>query len=274
MSKYVKVGLYILISINVSMAIYLSFFPLEMTQEVLNGPSLKFPFGTDSLGRDLLIRCLQAGGMSFLIGFVACAFSVLIGVSAGLFSGWYGGWFDLVVQRIVEIFTVLPSFVFVTLIVSLTSLFLPGIKLGFLSSIILFGCCIGFTHWVGIARISRAITLNEKDKEYVLAAKLFGISDLKIVFQQIFPNLSQTLFISTMNHLGQYLLFEGFLSFVGLGVQPPQISWGGILQEGWRNISVYPHLILIPGVWIAGHMYLLHFCYEPNFGKTGETLLR
>jgi peptide/nickel transport system permease protein len=206
---------------------------------VLSAPSFSHLFGTDALGRDVLSRVLMGAGISLKVGFFAVGISVLIGVFLGALSGYYGKLVDMVIMRFVDTMLCIPSFF---LIITLIALFEPSIWIIML--------VIGATSWMGVARLIRAEFLSLKRREFVLAARVAGAGDLRIIFMHILPNALAPVLVYATLGIASAILVESSLSFLGIGVQPPTPSWGNILTEGKDNIEIAWWLSLFPGIAI------------------------
>jgi oligopeptide transport system permease protein len=211
-------------------------------------PSAAHWFGTDQLGRDILVRTLVGGRISLLVGAVASIVSLVIGVSYGAISGYIGGKTDEVMMRIVDILYSLPD------------IFLIIVLLAFFSKdlIILFAM-LGAISWLTMARIVRGQVLSLKNREFVEAARSIGVSTPQIIFRHLVPNALGPVIVYTTLTIPSVMLTEAFLSFLGLGVQPPLSSWGTLVQEGVGAISVYPWHLIFPGTMMAGTLFCLNF---------------
>ncbi len=192
-----------------------------------------FWFGTDTNGRDLFTRVWEGTRVSLIIALVAVVIDIVIGMSYGLISGYFGGKVDMVMQRIVEILNGIPTLVVVTLL----GLILPQ---GMVS--IIFALMI--TGWIGMSRISRAEVLKLKESEYVLASKTLGAKDMAIIFKDIMPNIFGQLIIMSMFSIPNAIFTEAFLSFVGLGIQPPAASLGSLISDGYKSLTIHPYMLL------------------------------
>lgn len=207
--------------------------------ERLLPPSAAHWFGTDDYGRDYLARALYGGRVSLSVGFLAMAIAVIVGTAVGTVSGYFGGWIDNVLMRIVDILMSIPSF-FLMLI--LNAYLKPGI-----TTIILI---IGMLSWMNIARIVRAETLSVKEREYVLYALVSGQNTLAIILKHIVPNIMSTIIVAATINIASAILMESSLSFLGLGIQQPNSSWGSMLNNAQGFIGEAPYLALFPGLFI------------------------
>ncbi|RJG20664.1 ABC transporter permease [Paenibacillus thiaminolyticus] len=202
-------------------------------------PSAAHWFGTDDYGRDYLARALYGGRVSLSVGFLAMAIAVIVGTAVGTVSGYFGGWIDNMLMRFVDILMSIPSF-FLMLI--LNAYLKPGI-----TTIILI---IGMLSWMNIARIVRAETLSVKEREYVLYARVSGQNTLAIILKHIVPNIMSTIIVAATINIASAILMESSLSFLGLGIQQPNSSWGSMLNNAQGFIGEAPYLALFPGLFI------------------------
>lgn len=192
--------------------------------------------GTDQLGRDILSRIVYGARVSLLVGFTTVVIAGTLGVGLGLAAGYFGGWVDHVVMRLVD---VLLAFPFLVLAIALVAVLRPS-----LTSVIVVLSAWG---WVAYCRLVRAATLSLREKEFVAAARLVGGSDLRIIFRHILPNTLPTVLVVATFQVGQMMVAESALSFLGLGVPPPTPSWGSIIGEGRQYVSSAWWLTTLPG---------------------------
>ncbi|UHA71847.1 ABC transporter permease [Paenibacillus sp. 481] len=207
--------------------------------ERLQSPSWTHWFGTDDHGRDYLARALYGGRVSLSVGFLSMMIAVVIGTAVGTISGYFGGWIDNVLMRIVDVLMSIPSF-FLMLI--LNAYLKPGIM-----TIVLI---IGMLSWMSIARLVRAETLSVKEREYVLYARVSGQSKAKIILQHIVPSIMPTIIVAATINIASAILMESSLSFLGLGIQQPDSSWGSMLNNAQGYIGEAPYMALFPGMFI------------------------
>ena len=208
-------------------------------RNVLAGPSLSHPFGTDTLGRDVLSRVIYGSRISLLVGFVSVGIATLIGLILGSISGYYGGIVDEVIMRFVDLMMCFPTFFLILAVIAFLEPSIWNIM-----------AVIGLTSWMGISRLVRAEFLSIKSKEFVLAAKSQGLSSMKIIFSHVLPNALSPVWVVATLGVGGAILTESALSFLGIGVQPPTASWGNILAQAKDNIEIAWWLSLWPGLAI------------------------
>ena len=211
-------------------------------------PSSKFLLGTDTLGRDLFSRILYGARVSLLVGFVATSVALVIGVSWGIVAGYFGGRIDSVMMRIVDVLYGLPFIIFIIL---LMVIFGRNIWL-------LFGA-IGAVEWLTMARIVRGQVLTIKNQEYVLAAQAMGVSNIQMFRKHIFPNILGPIAVYATLTIPQVMLLEAFLSFLGLGIQPPMSSWGTLIRYGVESMEEYSWLLIYPGLTFTITLFALNF---------------
>lgn len=205
----------------------------------LQRPNLTNIFGTDDMGRDYFTRALFGGRVSLLVGFSSMIISSVIGTLVGTTCGYIGGWVDNLIMRTIDILMSIPTFF---LILTLNVYLKPGI------ATIIF--IIALFSWMGLARIVRSETLSVKEREYVTCAVAQGIPTMKIILRHIIPNVLPSVIVSASINVGGAILMESSLSFLGLGVQAPNASWGSMLQNAQGYMMDVPTLAIFPGVLI------------------------
>lgn len=205
-------------------------------------------FGTDDLGRDLYTRTLEGGRMSLAVGVIATFISLLIGVVWGATAGFLGGRIDHLMMRIVDALYAMP---FLFLVIMLMVFFGQNFLLFFLA--------IGAINWLDMARIVRGQTLTLRRQSFVEAAMVTGLSSAAIIRRHIVPNVLGVVAVYATLTVPQVILFESFLSFLGLGVQEPMTSWGALVNEGSRQMETAPAALLIPGGLLAATLYSLNY---------------
>ena len=213
------------------------------------GDSLRLPgdhflLGSDILGRSLLMRALEGTRVSLGIGLVSTFGTFVIALAISFFALKSPRWLDHLVMRVVEVFMALPGIVVISLLLLFLNQLFPSsaplVKIFNLSAALI------LTTWFSLARQLRTLLESERVKAYVESARALGASESRVFMHHILPNLSTPILVLLGLQVPNLILFESFLSFVGLGIQPPLASWGGLIQEGWRTLSTYPHLILVP----------------------------
>lgn len=209
------------------------------TTNILAAPSWDHPMGTDILGRDVLSRIIYGSGVSLSVGFVAVGISTLIGVILGAVSGYYSGLADRVIMRFVDVMLCFPSFFLILAVIAFIGPSIWNIMV-----------VIGVTSWMGVTRLVRAEFLSIRERDFVQAAIAQGASDLRIIFLHILPNAMAPILVAATLGVASAVLIESGLSFLGIGVQPPDPSWGNMLTEGKDNIEIAWWLSLFPGVAI------------------------
>jgi len=207
--------------------------------EKLAPPSRSHWMGTDTLGRDVCSRVIHGAAIPLKVGLVAVAIALAIGLTLGSLAGYYGGVTDILISRLIEVVMCFPVLFLVLAVIA----FLPP-------SIFNVMVVIGITRWTGIARYTRAEFIRIKNEDFAHAARALGASDRKIIFRHILPNSLAPVLVSAMFGVAGAILVEAALSFLGLGVQPPTPSWGGILSDAREFLDVAWWLALFPGLGI------------------------
>jgi oligopeptide transport system permease protein len=213
-----------------------------------SGPSAAHWLGTDIFGRDLMTQIMYGGRISLAVGFVATAVALLIGVTWGAIAGYVGGRADAVMMRMVDILYALPFMIFIVL---LTVVFGRNMLLLFLA--------IGAVEWLTMARIMRGQVQSLRQQEFVEAAISLGLSPATLIRRHLVPNALGPIIVYTTLTIPNVMLLEAFLSFLGLGIQPPQTSWGLLISYGAESMEEYPWLLIFPGLALTLTLFSLNF---------------
>jgi peptide/nickel transport system permease protein len=206
---------------------------------ILLSPTWQHWMGTDGLGRDVLSRMLYGGRISLLVGLVAVGISTAIGIILGAIAGYYRGWVDTVIMRLVDVMLSIPSFFLILAVIAFLT-----------PSIINVMIVIGLTSWMSVTRLVRAEFLSLTEREFVQSARVLGAKDARLIFTHLLPNSLTPIIVSSVLGVAGAVLLESGLSFLGLGVQAPQASWGNILTDGKDYIQFAWWLSLFPGLAI------------------------
>ena len=211
----------------------------EMVNTARQPPSAEHPFGTDTLGRDVLSRVIYGARISLSVGLLATAISTLIGLVMGAIAAYYGGIWDTIIMRLADVFLAFPYTLFVIMMIAVIG---GGIQNVFIA--------IGILGWPSIARVFRSAILTVKENDYVDAARAMGASDFRIIVRHILPNSVATIVVYATMNVGGAILTESALSYLGMGVTPPQPSWGSMIEEGQTYLASSPWLMIMPGLAI------------------------
>ncbi|MHA7817904.1 MAG: ABC transporter permease [Pseudohaliea sp.] len=211
-------------------------------------PSAAHWLGTDVFGRDLLTQILYGGRISLAVGFVATAVALLIGVTWGAIAGYAGGKVDAVMMRLVDILYALPFMIFIVLLMVV-----------FGRNVLLLFLAIGAVEWLTMARIMRGQVQSLRQQEFVEAAISIGLPTTTIIRRHLVPNALGPIIVYTTLTIPQVMLLEAFLSFLGLGIQPPQTSWGLLISYGAETMEEYPWLLIFPGAALTLTLFSLNF---------------
>ena len=221
------------------------------------GPDGRFswahPMGTDIAGRDILARVLSGGQISLMVALISTLVSLLIGVSYGAIAGYVGGRTDDVMMRIVDVLYSLPYVIIVIVLLALLPAKTPT------GQLVQLFVALGAVSWLTMARIVRGQVMSLKNQEFVLAARATGVPAHKIIFRHLVPNALGPVIVYATLTIPTVMLSEAFLSFLGLGVRPPRVSWGSLAAEGAQSLAVYPWLLIFPGVTMALMLFSLNF---------------
>jgi peptide/nickel transport system permease protein/oligopeptide transport system permease protein len=214
--------------------------PVEFESTVgREAPSAEHLFGTDKLGRDVFSRVVYGSQISLQVGVIAVSISVFIGLVMGGLAAFYGGFFETIIMRLADVFLAFPYVLFAIAIIAVLG---PGPRNVFIA--------IGILGWPSIARVFRSSILSVKENEYVDAARAVGASDVRVLFRHILPNSIAPIIVYGTMSIGGAILAEAALSFLGMGVQPPDPSWGLMLADARLQMSVAPWLMIFPGLAI------------------------
>jgi peptide/nickel transport system permease protein len=205
----------------------------------LQSPSLAHPFGTDMYGRDVLARVLFGARIDLQIGIIGVAIPLVCGTAIGLVAGFYGGWIDSVIGRVIDVVVAFP---FLILVIAIVAMLGPGL--------LNFYIAVSLVSWVAYARIIRAEVLSARGREYVLAARMLGYSDTRIMFRHLLPNVVPAVFVFAMSDVVLDILTGASLGFFGLGVQPPTPEWGVMIADGRDFITTAWWMVAFPGLAI------------------------
>ena len=222
-------------------------------QKMLAAPDDVNLFGTDELGRDYLTRVIYGARVSLLVGVLAMLASITIGVVVGMVAGYFGGIIDSILMRIVDVFCAVPWIIMVT-VVSLL------FKKGLASIVIVIGCF----GWMEISRLVRTETMAAKNREYVHYAELIGVPRWKIMLLHILPSIFPVIITAATGAIANAIMIESSMSFLGIGLQAPDSSWGTLLQMAQKTLGKAPHMAVLPGVLII--------CTICSFNKLGDLL--
>ncbi len=219
----------------------------------LQSPSSQHLFGTDMVGRDILARTIYGGQISIIIGMLAVVVSIVLGVLVGAVSGYYGGATDSILMRFTEAMFNIPSLFLLIILAKMLSGRVPNFTFmgrTFSGSVVVIIVVIGITSWMYLARIVRSNVLSLKEQEFVTAARCTGASNSSIIFSHILPNTTAPIIVSATLLVASAILAEAYVSFLGVGVQPPTPTWGNMLDQAYRHLEREPWMWFFPGMLI------------------------
>lgn len=218
------------------------------TKNIRKPPSAAHIMGTDDLGRDLFTRVLYGGRVSLMIGVVSALVSTVIGALLGAVAAYYGGLIDNVIMRLTDIAFAIPALPLLIILSSYVNSSLPMMVL-----------IIGLLSWMGTARAVRGAVLSLKQQEFVTAARMIGVRNVPIIVRHILPNVIAPIIVGATLGVGNAIITETSLSFLGLGIQPPTPSWGNMLQDAQRTMATKPWLTIFPGMAILITVLCVNF---------------
>ena len=228
----------------------------------LSSPSRDHPLGTDGTGRDILARTIYGGQISVLIGLCAVIVSVTVGVLVGAISGYYGGFIDAILMRFTEAMFNIPQLFLLILLAKFLGGKIPTFKLlgrSFSGSVVVIIGVIGITSWMYLARIVRANFLSLKEQEFVTAARCIGARNISIIFEHILPNTIAPIVVAATLGVAGAIISEAYVSFLGVGVQPPTATWGNMLDQAYHHLETEPWMWFFPGALIVLTVLAINF---------------
>ena len=219
----------------------------------LQPPSAQHVFGADVIGRDIFARTIYGGQISLLIGGAAALMAVIVGTLAGVVAAYYGGWVDSLLMRFTEAMLNIPTLFLLIVTAKFFGGRLPSVNFfgrELTGSVLVIILIIGGTSWMYLARLVRANVLSLREMDYVLAAQALGVSNTRIIFAHLLPNTLAPIIVSTTLGVANAILSEAYVSFLGLGVQPPTASWGNMLESSYKYLETAPWLWFFPGTLV------------------------
>lgn len=234
---------------------------------ILQAPSSLHLMGTDALGRDLLTRIIHGGQMSLSIAFLTAIITFVIGTSLGILAGYKGGWIEEVIIKLIDFIYSLPDLLVLSIIALFVSRSTTGIVVG-----------LAFISWMDLARLVRAETKRIKSEDYVEASQVLGLNHMQIILRHLLPNISAAIIVALSFTVPRSIIAESTLSFVGLGISPPNTSWGTLAGDAWQYLRSDPHMIFFPAMMIFVTVYSFNYLGDKlrdylSPQKIGEHLL-
>lgn len=244
-NRIAVVGLVLILLLSLMAVLAPLLAPYDPIDEVFRGmrggsPTLAHPFGYDHLGRDLLSRVIFGSRVALLVGLLATGIAVTLGIVIGAVAGYFGGWVDALISRVID---TLMAFPIIALLVVLAAVLGPSLVTTVL--------VIGTTGWARFARVVRADVMALKATDFVTAARAVGVRDWRIIWRHLLPNVMGPVIVLATLGIGGIIILESALSFLGLGIRPPNPSWGGTLADGRAFILRFPHIAFFPGLMIV-----------------------
>ena len=242
----IAVGGLVVIVLLMILAVFAPVFsPYNPIDEIFRGmrggsPTLAHPFGYDHLGRDLLSRVIFGTRIALMVGLIATGIAATLGVVIGAVAGYFGSWVDTLISRVID---TLMAFPIIALLVVLAAVLGPSLTTTIL--------VIGLTGWARFARVVRAEVMSLKATDFITAARAVGVRDWRIIWRHLLPNVLGPVIVLATLGIGGIIILESALSFLGLGIRPPNPSWGGTLADGRAFILRYPHIAFFPGLMIV-----------------------
>ena len=244
-NKVAVTALIVLVLLIISVIVVPMVSPYDFSKQNLTQrkqwPSAQHWFGTDSLGRDLFTRVFVGGRASLIIGVLGALICAAVGCIYGGMAAYFGGWVDMLMMRIVEVLSSVPNM----LVIIMMSIILDSSSI---PTLLLAMCMTG---WCPVARLVRSQMLQISRSEYVMAARVMGVSPLKIVLTHMIPNTLSIIIVNITFRIPGFIFSEAFLSYVGLGVRPPNTSWGALASDGQTTLTFYPYMMIFPSIFIA-----------------------
>lgn len=258
----IVLGVLVLYAVGGSLIFSEAYANYNDTSLSLAAPSLAHPFGTDSIGRDILARTIYGGQISLLIGLLAVTIETCVGILIGAIAGYYGGIIDNILMRFTEAMLNIPEIFLLIVMAKFFGGKIPELTIlgrQYSGSLLVIIIIIGLTSWMYLARIVRAEFLSLKANEFVLAARATGTSNSQIIFRHILPNCIAPIVVTATLGVANAILAEAYISFLGLGVQPPTATWGNMLDGANQYIESAPWLWFFPGLLIVLTVLSINF---------------